>query len=564
MHIDSIVAMRARTAGCSGTAFRASAAALATALAVTACGVDPGTTTTEDGDAAVRAAGSLSLTPVPLPTPTPIQSPRIVSSPPNLTVGLGAGAQFSVYATGFSPFTYQWFKDNVAMPAQRSATLAFASTVATDAATYTIRVTDRFGSQVSASATLGIVSNGWARLGGTSFAGTPVVQQPSIALCAQPSVAHILPSTNRNALYVKYFDGMRWRDYGTGGILNATSGGSAAEPSLACVNDGTTERPVVAWSEGSGSTREIFVKVFDGSSWQPVGTGALNTAAGSNATRPVLRTTPLDASTGNTFVGGLTRRSAVAWIENGVPSARTWDGAWNAYAAGGQVPGVTGATDIALTIELDDVGRTYPPVLAWLAPHNGNLRQFAATHNAGLATWVQMGAPITSTVSLGGTNPSGRIGIGVGKYLQGRTPVAVWADSATPSVFRSYMYPSEHFVNGVANQNWQRYGTAFSMSGALKAAALDPREFRREGANACALGNLPTFGLAISHAGGFEVRRGTCGVGLSPADWAIVRTAHTVPLEEIALRLGGADDPYVAGTQIVNGNYQLSVWKFYP
>lgn len=536
-------------------------------LGVTACGVDPGNTKTDTaGEDVVRAAGFTPI-PSPFPTPVPLPSPRLVGNPGNLAVGLGAGAQFSVFALGMAPFTYQWYKNGVAMPTRRSATLAFPTTVAGDAATYTIRVTDRFGSHLSVSATLTVVQNGWARLGGGGIAGTTAVQQPSIALCAQPSLAHILPSTNRTALYVKYFDGMRWRDYGAGGILNATASGSAAEPSLTCVNDGTTERPVVAWSETNGNAREIFVKVFDGTQWQSVGSGALNINGGSTAIRPVLRTTPLDASTGNTFVGGLTKRSVVAWIEDGVPSARTWDNAWVTYAGGGQVPGATGATDIALTIELDDVGRTYPPVLAWLAPFNGNVQQFAATHNAGLATWVKMGEPLGSgnpPVPFSPSINAGRIGIGVGKYLQGRTPVAVWADNSATTLFRSHMYPSEHFVNGTANQRWDRYGSTFSMSGAIKTTAFDPREFRREGNNACANGNLPTFGLAISHAAGFEVRRGTCGLGLSPADWATVRTAHPVVLEEIALRMAGADDPYVAGTQLVNGNYQLSVWKFYP
>lgn len=88
-------------------------------------------------------------------------------------------------------------------------------------------------------------------------------------------------------------------------------------------------------------------------------------------------------------------------------------------------------------------------------------------------------------------------------------------------------------------------------------------------------GNLPTFGLAISHTGGFEVRLGTCGIGTSPADWALLRPSFHVPLEEISLRLKDsgdpdpfvAPDPYVAGTRltaVINGSYELSVWKFYP
>jgi hypothetical protein len=191
-----------------------------------------------------------------------------------------------------------------------------------------------------------------------------------------------------------------------------------------------------------------------------------------------------------------------------------------------------------------------------------------------------MGAPISGSANppapLPASLAAGRIGIGVGKYGQGRTPVAFWADAAAPNNFRSYMYDSGNFVQGNGNQAWSRYGTSFTVGSAIKSTSFEPREFRRKGAFGCGnFVNLPTFGLAISHAAGFEVRLGTCGIALAPADWSLLRPAHHVPLEEISLRLkdsGDADtfvaaDPYVAGTRLtaaVNGQYELSVWKFYP
>ncbi len=528
-----------------------------------ACGGDGADTGEVTADRA-RAAATIVWPPPTNPPPTPLPSPRFVATPQNATVGVGAGVLFGTWVAGHGPFTYQWHKNGAPIATATSSQYTIASATTGDAATYMVRVADRFGSTITASATLSVVQGQWARLSGRSIYNTTPIQQPALALCAQPSIAHILPSTNRNALYVKYFDGTSWRHYGTGGILNATSTGSASDPSIDCVNDGTTYRPIVAWSEGNATARDIFVKYWDGTAWQSAGNGPLTMTAGALAQRPALRTTPFDLSTGNGVVGGVTRRSAVAWIENGVPTVRYWDNGWLTYAGGGQIPGGASASDISLTIELDDVGRTYPPLVAWLAPNGNNLQQFAATHNAGLSSWVQMGAPLTINNVGSPAIAAGRIGIGVGKYLQGRTPVAVWADTSSPSLFRSWMYPSEHFVNGVANQSWERYGSSFSVSGAIKTTAFDPREFRRQGANACALGNLPTFGLAISYVGGFEVRRSTCGMGLSPADWGLVRTAHNVALEEIALRMAGEDDPIVAGTQLVNGKYELSVWKYYP
>jgi hypothetical protein len=295
----------------------------------------------------------------------------------------------------------------------------------------------------------------------------------------------------------------------------------------------------------------------------------LNATAGSNAVRPTLRTTPYDANTGNTFINGTTRRSAIAWIENGVPTVKHWDNGWLPYGAGAQIPNAANASDIALTIELDEQGRTYPPVVAWLATSGGTLQQFAATHNAGLGTWVMMGVPIsgsaTPPVPLPPSLAAGRIGIGVGKYGQGRTPVAFWVDAAAPNNFRSYMYDSANFVQGTSAQAWPKYGSTFNYTQSIKSTSFDPREFRREGVNGCgSFVNLPTFGWAISHGGGFEVRRGTCGLGLQPADWAVVRPAHNVPLEEVSLRMAGETDPYVAGSRLVNGAHQLSVWRYYP
>lgn len=502
--------------------------------------------------------------------------PVIRQAPQDATIGIGAGVRLSVVAVTLGGrLTYRWYKNGVAIPGAAAAGSNYdiAAAVAGDSGIYTVRVTDSLfqTSATSTLAKLNVVQNQWAQLGGRPVYSVGRAQQPSLALCGSPSVAHVLSGNGRAGLYVKYFDGKQWVPLGNGGTLNQTATGNASTPSLDCVSDGTTYRPIVAWSEGTGVAHDIYVKVWNGSKWDLVGAGALNATPGSDAWRPTLRTTPFDANTGNTFINGATRRSAIAWIENGVPTVKYWDNGWLPYGAGVQIPNVNNASDIALTIELDEQGRTYPPIVAGLATIGGVARQFVATHNAGLGMWVMMANPV-----LGSLNPptpaasaqwAGRIGIGVGKYLQGRTPVAFWADHAATTNFHSYMYDSGNFVQGTGGQAWTRYGTAFTVAGMLKTTSFDHREFRREGANACALGNLPTFGWAISRTNGFEVRRGTCGMVNSPADWAVVRTGHHVPLEEISLRMASADDPYVAGTQltsVVNGVYELSVWKFYP
>lgn len=530
-----------------------------------ACGGSPA----DDIDGRASAQGfSPALQPAPTPTPQPF---RIISHPEDATVGKGAGVQFGVFAGFQRGLSYQWFKDGVALPGQTSAQLVIAAATAADQGRYRARVRDSLGqSALSNEAKLSVVSGTWARLSGRAIYPAPFLKQPALALCGgQPVVAHLMSSNGRVTLYAHFFDGLRWQSFGTGAILNATAEGSAADPAIDCVDDGTASRPVVAWSEGDANARDIYVKTFDGASWVTVGVGALNATRGSFAVKPTLRATPLDPNTGNIVHQGLTLRSAIAWIENGVASLSQWTrSGWQALPGGIRISGSTDARDIALTIELDEIGRTYPPVVAWLEQRNGVQRVHAATHNLGLGGWIEMAAPISDAQgALPAAAPRGRIGIGVGKFQNGRQPLAVWARGTEADQLLSYMYPTEHFVNGNVNRPWDRYADPFAAGGTIQAAAFDPREFRRQCNNGTLSPSLLTFGLAITHNSGFEVRRGNCGTGAftaPPAQWELVRTPHGEPLQEIALRMATEDDPLVAGTQVVSGQFALSVWKYYP
>lgn len=81
-------------------------------------------------------------------------TPVITAQPSNQAALQGRSATFSVVASGPSPLTYQWFKDGVALGGQTSATLVIASVQASDLGTYSVAVTNPFGSTTSSSATL--------------------------------------------------------------------------------------------------------------------------------------------------------------------------------------------------------------------------------------------------------------------------------------------------------------------------------------------------------------------------------------------------------------------------
>lgn len=541
------------------------------ALFVAACGPAPDHPGME-GDLPVQPAATLLPPPqLPPPSPIPITSPKINTAPQNATVGTGAGARFSVSVGGLAPFTYRWYRNGVAIAGAAGAGSSYtvAAATAADAGTYAVLVTDAFGFKASASASLQVVT-GWAALSGRGIVTTSGTQQPSLTLCGQPHAAFlsVSPASGRKELFVRAFDGASWAQKGT--LLNATADGSAADPSLACVRDAAASWPVVAWSEGNELARDIHVRYWNGNQWQAAG-APLNIVPGSLAVRPVLYVPPYDAGAGNVPVSGITRRAAIAWIENGQPSVRRWYGDWQALFNGSQIPGASGATDIALKIDLEYQGR-YPVVVAWLQAEGGGRRPYAAMHVSSTTAdgterggWTQLGIPSAFGNPLP-ASPAARIGVATGKLgaSAAPAPVVLWAEAASPNMVRSYFYPSTSYLQPVANQPWSAFGS-FAPVAAPKAVALDPDELAREFCPSSGL-TIPVFGVAVSDATGFEVRRSNCAsTTVPPARWIETRPRFAMALEETSLRMAGPEDPIVAGTRLVgSGQYELSVWRYYP
>jgi hypothetical protein len=65
------------------------------------------------------------------------------------TVTVGQTATISVTANGTLPFTYQWYKDGVAVAGATSASLVLSPVSTTSAGTYTARVTNSAGNTTS-------------------------------------------------------------------------------------------------------------------------------------------------------------------------------------------------------------------------------------------------------------------------------------------------------------------------------------------------------------------------------------------------------------------------------
>ncbi|HNQ90579.1 MAG TPA: SUMF1/EgtB/PvdO family nonheme iron enzyme [Verrucomicrobiota bacterium] len=80
--------------------------------------------------------------------------PSITEHPAALTADLGTSVTFRVSATGTSPLAYQWRKDGVAIAGATGSTFTIGSVTAADAALYSVAVSNAYGTQTSAEATL--------------------------------------------------------------------------------------------------------------------------------------------------------------------------------------------------------------------------------------------------------------------------------------------------------------------------------------------------------------------------------------------------------------------------
>ena len=80
--------------------------------------------------------------------------PTITTQPTTTTTVLGGSATFSVVAAGTGPFSYQWFKDDVAIDGANNSSITIAGALATDAGLYDVVVSNASGSVTSSAASL--------------------------------------------------------------------------------------------------------------------------------------------------------------------------------------------------------------------------------------------------------------------------------------------------------------------------------------------------------------------------------------------------------------------------
>ena len=106
----------------------------------------------------------------------PATAPVIATHPQPQTTTIGAGATFTVAATGTAPFTYQWSRNGSPLAGATAASLTLANAQTADATTYAVVVTNVIGSAASASAALTV---------------NPGAGAPTLTTQPQPQVASV-------------------------------------------------------------------------------------------------------------------------------------------------------------------------------------------------------------------------------------------------------------------------------------------------------------------------------------------------------------------------------------
>ncbi|HEY5914534.1 MAG TPA: immunoglobulin domain-containing protein, partial [Verrucomicrobiae bacterium] len=114
-------------------------------------------TATDAGSYTVRvtnAGGNVTSSAAMLTVNPVVTGPTITTQPANRTVTAGTSVSFSVVATGTAPLSYQWMKNGGNIAGATTATLTLNNVTATDAGSYTVRVSNTGGSVTSAAAML--------------------------------------------------------------------------------------------------------------------------------------------------------------------------------------------------------------------------------------------------------------------------------------------------------------------------------------------------------------------------------------------------------------------------
>ncbi len=302
----------------------------------------------------------------------------------------------------------------------------------------------------------------WEELGGSGsgngISNTPQLSlKPALALDkdGNPIVAwqENIASKGIFEIYVKQWNGTEWQELGGSGSNAGISEADGRESSDASIAIDPNGRVVVAWHGESLSDSEIFLRRWNGTTWEDLagsGSGGGISANGRWSKHPSLA---IDGS-GN---------PALAWDDAEMPSTpvsetpaiyfRRWNGqAWEALGGSASESGVnnTAGRTMYPSLSFDPSGK---PVIAWDESQNSLEREIHARRWDG-TSWQPFEGTGHETVVSANYGPSEYASLAVD--TNGKIIVA-WHDG-TSGHYGSYTYYNEIYVRQWNGTSWEGYG----------------------------------------------------------------------------------------------------------
>ena len=273
----------------------------------------------------------------------------------------------------------------------------------------------------------------WQTVGSDSASGGGISNTangswvPSLAIApdGMPWVAWEDHSRWNAEIYIRRWSGSSWETVGSGSASGAgisNSNGESYDPSLAIGPDGSA---FVAWEDNSAGDKEIYVRRWNGSSWEEAGSGSASDGGISDNSGDSRFPTLAAAPDGSVYIAWQDRSSG----ENEIYVLR-WDGSfWQEVGAGsaseGGVSDNAGASWLP-SLALDSDGTPY---VSWEDHGSWNAEIYIRSWNG--SSWETVGAGSAS-----GSGISGNAGRSVDPSLAigpNGTPYIAWEDDTHDS-----------------------------------------------------------------------------------------------------------------------------------
>ena len=246
----------------------------------------------------------------------------------------------------------------------------------------------------------------WVEMGEGSATGGGVSDNtgwstcPSLALDSRdrPVVAWHDYAPGDRAVYIRRWNGASWDEWSVGSASGTGIAFGAGFPSVVVES---SDLPVVAWQDYNGDLRDVYVRRWDGKAWVEVGAGSAS-GGGISGTGTTASELFLARRTDGTMV--------VAWrdLTTGTSAvyARQWDGeAWGEIGEhSASERGVSNSWNSAYCPTVA-FGSEQEPILAWTDRTDARNWQVYVRHWSDEA-WVEMGQGSASGRGISNTTPS--------------------------------------------------------------------------------------------------------------------------------------------------------------